>query len=221
MTELNCLLAEQVLPQCELLSGKEALIVETAMDASVTEATGQTDHLESIDAERGNFERDITVLATQLSARFNEISTLTRLLLKSEKVAERAKVRAVKAEAERQRFISELGALSARLSASLHEAKLSKSLLDAEKSKTEAERRKNMRLVANAEILCKVIQMVKPSKAVLREVTKRGLVDPEKYLKNNPDVAEVKYDPVLHFLIHGASEGRDSFSNGVSSNAFD
>lgn len=220
MTKLNCLLAEQASPQCELLSGKEVLVVETVVDASATELASQTECLESIDAERGNFERDIAVLTAQLSARFNEISTLTRLLLKSEKVVERAKLRAVKAEAERQRFMSELDSLSARLSACLDETTVTKSLLDAEKTKAETERRKNMRLVTNTEILCKVIKMMKPSKAVLREVTKSGMVDPENYLKNNPDVAEAKYDPVLHFLLHGASEGRDPFSNGALSNAF-
>lgn len=35
-----------------------------------------------------------------------------------------------------------------------------------------------------------------------------ALFDSAWYLANNPDVAGVNQDPVLHYLLHGASEGR-------------
>src|SRR5688572_8717114 len=38
---------------------------------------------------------------------------------------------------------------------------------------------------------------------------KSGLFDEEYYLRRNSDVATAEVDPVLHYLLHGASEGRD------------
>jgi hypothetical protein len=41
-----------------------------------------------------------------------------------------------------------------------------------------------------------------------RQLRQSGLVDPAWYLARNPDVAEAGMDPVLHYLHHGAQEGR-------------
>jgi hypothetical protein len=41
-----------------------------------------------------------------------------------------------------------------------------------------------------------------------RQLRQSGLVDPAWYLARNPDVAEAGMDPVLHYLHHGAEEGR-------------
>lgn len=41
-----------------------------------------------------------------------------------------------------------------------------------------------------------------------RRLRQSGLVDPAWYLARNPDVAEAGMDPVLHYLHHGAEEGR-------------
>lgn len=38
---------------------------------------------------------------------------------------------------------------------------------------------------------------------------KSGLFDEEYYLRRNPDVATAEFDPVVHYLRHGAAEGRD------------
>ena len=35
-----------------------------------------------------------------------------------------------------------------------------------------------------------------------------GIVDPEWYLKRNPDVAAVGMDAAVHYVLHGAGEGR-------------
>lgn len=42
-----------------------------------------------------------------------------------------------------------------------------------------------------------------------RLIEKSGLFDPEWYLSNYPDVAESHMRPLLHYLLHGAAEGRD------------
>jgi hypothetical protein len=36
-----------------------------------------------------------------------------------------------------------------------------------------------------------------------------GLFDSKFYLEQNPDVAKAEHNPLLHFLLHGAGEGRD------------
>src|SRR5436309_2110301 len=40
-------------------------------------------------------------------------------------------------------------------------------------------------------------------------VERSGVLDRDWYLKNHPDVAAAGADPVVHFLSHGAAEGRD------------
>ncbi len=40
-------------------------------------------------------------------------------------------------------------------------------------------------------------------------IAKSKLFDRDWYLKQNPDVAAVRLDPVLHYILHGAAEGRD------------
>lgn len=42
----------------------------------------------------------------------------------------------------------------------------------------------------------------------MEEISQSGLFDPQFYLATNPDVARGAYDPLLHFLHHGAKEGR-------------
>ncbi|ASJ89776.1 hypothetical protein CBR61_01685 [Porphyrobacter sp. CACIAM 03H1] len=37
---------------------------------------------------------------------------------------------------------------------------------------------------------------------------RRGLFDPDRYLANNPDVAEFGMDPMVHYIVHGMEEGR-------------
>ncbi|HUF55778.1 MAG TPA: sulfotransferase family protein [Thermohalobaculum sp.] len=41
-----------------------------------------------------------------------------------------------------------------------------------------------------------------------RRLRRAGLVDPDWYVAQNDDVLEAKIDPVLHFVVHGAAEGR-------------
>ena len=36
----------------------------------------------------------------------------------------------------------------------------------------------------------------------------RGVVDPEWYLKRNPDVADAGMEAAVHYVLHGADEGR-------------
>ena len=43
----------------------------------------------------------------------------------------------------------------------------------------------------------------------LRIIARSGLFDREWYLRNNPDVAAQRIDPIRHYLAHGAREGRD------------
>ncbi len=43
---------------------------------------------------------------------------------------------------------------------------------------------------------------------VARALMRSGLFDPEWYLRANPDVVAAGADPVRHFLLHGAAEGR-------------
>lgn len=47
----------------------------------------------------------------------------------------------------------------------------------------------------------------------IRILSASGLLDAEWYLQYHPDVAEAKVDPVTHYLIHGAQEGRPPNSN--------
>jgi glycosyltransferase involved in cell wall biosynthesis len=41
------------------------------------------------------------------------------------------------------------------------------------------------------------------------EIARSGIFDTEWYLEQNPGVARAGIDPVLHYLLHGAAEGRD------------
>jgi GT2 family glycosyltransferase/glycosyltransferase involved in cell wall biosynthesis len=43
----------------------------------------------------------------------------------------------------------------------------------------------------------------------VRALARSGLFNREWYLKNNPDVAALRIDPIRHYVIHGAREGRD------------
>jgi O-antigen biosynthesis protein len=43
----------------------------------------------------------------------------------------------------------------------------------------------------------------------VREINESGLFDREWYLQQYPDVADLKIDPILHYLRYGAPEGRD------------
>lgn len=40
-------------------------------------------------------------------------------------------------------------------------------------------------------------------------IRRSGLMDEAWYLSNNPDVARIRADPALHYLLHGGFEGRD------------
>jgi glycosyltransferase involved in cell wall biosynthesis len=44
---------------------------------------------------------------------------------------------------------------------------------------------------------------------LVRLLTASGLIDAEFYLARYPDVAMLGHDPVIHYLLHGAREGRD------------
>ena len=41
-----------------------------------------------------------------------------------------------------------------------------------------------------------------------RLLRKRGIFDGDAYLRQNPDLAGAKIDPLLHYLLHGLAEGR-------------
>lgn len=46
---------------------------------------------------------------------------------------------------------------------------------------------------------------------VSQSLSETQLFDPEYYRRRYPDVVEAKIDPVLHYLVHGAGEGRTPF----------
>lgn len=56
----------------------------------------------------------------------------------------------------------------------------------------------------------KRIRRLKEDSGMLRD---SGLFDPDWYLTNNPDVAQAKMDPLLHYLNSGGFEGRDPGPN--------
>ncbi len=51
----------------------------------------------------------------------------------------------------------------------------------------------------------KEVGLVKEARLIARS----GLFDKSWYLKQNPDVAEARVDPVMHYVLRGAAEGRD------------
>jgi hypothetical protein len=44
----------------------------------------------------------------------------------------------------------------------------------------------------------------------LNALRSRGLFDGARYLQRYPDVAEARMDPLLHYILHGMSEGRQA-----------
>ena len=57
-------------------------------------------------------------------------------------------------------------------------------------------------------LLCKAIRFLKEMQE-LNKIRRSGLFDEHWYLENNPDVAQAKVKPGLHYLRYGGIEGRD------------
>src|SRR4051794_10843630 len=61
----------------------------------------------------------------------------------------------------------------------------------------------------------RLLSIVRRRKAT-HAIVNSGLFDRHWYLENNPDIARAGVDPIQHYLLHGAREGRDpspSFSS--------
>lgn len=195
-----------------------------ADDATTELQRAEQRHAEELDAER-----------VRLSARFDEITSLTRLLqdkdvevaaaleskleeaervarLSSELEAERKR-----ASAEAEKLRQEKGAAEVRLAERFSEIATMTRLL-AEKE-GEAERAEWLREVSavllngsgSASLKGRLAALLpapirlKKQKARLR---KAGIFDPEAYLAAHPDVAEAGLDPLRHYINHGMAEGR-------------
>jgi hypothetical protein len=195
-----------------------------ADDATAELQKAEQRHAEELDAERAS-----------LAARFDEISSLTRLLqdkeaevaaaleskldeaervarLSSELEAERKR-----ASAEAEKLRQEKGAAEVRLAERFSEIAIMTRLL-AEKE-GEAERADWLREVSAVLLngtgstslkgrlaaLLPAQIRLKKQKARLR---RNGMFDPDAYIAAHPDVAEAGLDPLWHYINHGMAEGR-------------
>lgn len=72
-------------------------------------------------------------------------------------------------------------------------------------------------------ILCPftMVKKARETKKNLILIRSSGLFDEPFYLTNNPDVAQAKMDPALHYLRYGGFEGRDPGPNFSSARYFD
>ena len=54
----------------------------------------------------------------------------------------------------------------------------------------------------------------------IKVIKEYNLLDGELYLQQNPDIAKVKYDPMVHYVLYGLKEGRTPFPKDISVSCF-
>lgn len=190
-------------------------------------------------AERDRLESEAAELAMELTRREQETERANAKImsldaaLKSDK--ESARNARQEREAEREKFSSQMRCLidkNALLKTSLDErfeeiAMLSRLLLEREHTLSSTEPSSKAIAPTHSFTSSRLIGLVQKFSGLtgLRErkllalLKHSGLFDPEWYLCNNPDVAEAKMDPLLHYLRYGGREGRDP-SPKFSSSAY-
>ncbi len=175
----------------EIKTQKEAALAQLQTDAKklTSELQAKTDALKTSEKQLADTKAQATKVQTQLQAEQQKLKT--ELQVQAKRLEDRFKELATLTKlledrdkelaAEKQR-IAQLTAPQ-MLSRSSPEIALQDTLKNAKKEKLSA-------------------------KAQMLLIEKSGLFDTSWYLTQYPDVAEAKMNPIQHYVLHGASEGR-------------
>lgn len=187
------------------------------------------------EAQLGRTDQEIAGLRSEIAARQRQLVNSNTELIKVMEEAKEARMEARSFEIQLRQFEVGSAALRAqlaeshnardRLNAELDLSRACIARLEGEKANVEAaagnlsQRLVRMHDTATGEIGRVIKALLNPPKksrwrgASMQEqaalLVKSGIVDPQRYLACNKDVAEAGMDPAEHYILHGASEGRD------------
>ncbi len=133
-----------------------------------------------------------------LAERFRELAVLTRLLAKRDEEFKRQ-------QSQMKQLEACLAELRSELSRDRQQHNYTVRVYEAHLSNL----RGSLSWRAMAPVRALVSMVGGERVRVRRMLEQSNLFDREWYLKNYPDVAEARLDPLEHYLSHGANEGRD------------
>jgi hypothetical protein len=212
---------EKLKDEHEQLEAKIALLA-AAREKLVSEKDDLTSRLTRAESERRNLQQNV-------DERFEELSKLTRQIISLEHEVAAQRTASLGIITDKQSLEEEVRALQRSVDERFREiAQLQEKLLTAQKSQRELSEdmrtimsSRSWRLTGPVRRITQTVPRVEQEaqtksvdfKRSYRTIQNSGLFDADYYLKNNPDISAKKVDPIKHYLLHGAREGRNPSPN--------